>query len=239
MTAKPLLYDGIHRYRVDTLYQIALDRVTDMQVHVPILRELARGKRVLELGVRYGVSTAAFLAGRPSLMVSVDKEPFVYQESYQVAAMEIGVLWRFLQQDSTQAELINSAQAKLINHLSFARTFDQLRAEWDVVFFDTTHTYDHLRRELNAYALGKDYPKMLIFHDTILFWDHDDAGWPSSDATGPTGPGIGRAVTEFRSTYPEWRVTHERRYPTSRNFVPLTPDEHYALGCGLLVLERD
>jgi hypothetical protein len=188
-----------------------------MQVHVPLLRELARGRGVLELGVRYGVSTAAFLAGRPKFMVSVDAQPFVYQESYQAAADEVHVDWRFYQQDECLA----------------LRPFD-------LIFFDTTHTYAHLSKELAQHV--KPATKFLVFHDTVLFWEHDDCGMPGSQATlRDCGRGIGGAITEFRARNPEWKVYYKSEYlphVDGQPGVALTFQDHYARGCGLLVLKR-
>ena len=199
--------------KLDTLYKIAADSPSDMRPHVPILRDYAAGRSVLELGVRYGVSTSAFLAGYPRRMVSVDMNPFVYQESYEAAAKEAGLDWQFYQSSSLDP-----------------------REVFDLVFFDTTHYADHVRAELQVHVTPG--VRFLIFHDTVLFGEIGDGGNPLT-MTNPdptvNPPGILYAIREFMRANPEWRLVHNSTYDAT-GFT--THEEHYAMGCGLMILGR-
>lgn len=57
---------------LDQAYADLLAAKTDMQFHMPKLKELAAGKRVIEFGTRRGVSTVALLAGRPRSLITYD-----------------------------------------------------------------------------------------------------------------------------------------------------------------------
>lgn len=215
------LFDGVHYRKIDQIYKIAEAPPTDMRVHLPFLKEIARGRRILELGVRSGMSTAALLAGRPEYMTSVDREPFPYEESYAAAANEIGVPWDFIKQDSRQQVL---------------KEGEGIWRIFDLVFVDTSHYYEHVAAELATHAVFPSV-RTLVFHDTVLFGLHGDGGWPGSEA--PAGktppPGILLAIREWMLLHPEWKVTHDFKYdPTG-----MTPEDHYKAGCGLMVLEKN
>jgi cephalosporin hydroxylase len=195
--------------RLDVLYKANLERESDMKVHVPTLAALAKDKAILELGVRYGVSTAAFLYGRPRYMVSVDMNPFIYEESYIRIAMAEGIDWRFLQQDSRVP----------------------VPGYFDLVFIDTTHQYSHIKAELAVHTSPS--VKYLVMHDTVCFGERGDVGWPGAVGTEPTGQMP--AIREFLAERPEWMIQAHYDYPVTPG---MTPEDHYRLGCGLMVLSR-
>jgi hypothetical protein len=211
----PKLFDGVHPYRIDRLYEMAVERPIGSRVHATILRELAAGKRVLELGVCFGMSTAILLSARPTQMISADIRSFPLVESFSAAANELDVWWRFIQADTTYP------------------------APWifkpDFMFVDTLHTYDQVKAELSQHV-GPEYPKVIAFHDTVLYGDVGD-GPMTPDGAPPEG--INRAIEEFRADNPEWRVKYEHSYiPFTNQLRPFTVAEHHDHGCGLLVLER-
>jgi hypothetical protein len=195
---------------------MAVERPIGSRVHATVLRELAAGKRVLELGVCFGMSTAILLSARPTLMISVDIRPFVLGNSFDAAAAEIGVEWYFFKVDT--------------------RTFVSKFYGPEFMFVDTLHTYDQVKAELSQHV-GPEYPKVIAFHDTVLYGDVGD-GPMTPDGTPPEG--INRAIEEFRADNPEWRVKYEHSYiPFTNQLRPFTVAEHHDHGCGLLVLERD
>lgn len=57
---------------LDEAYAELLDTSSDMQYHIPKLKELAAGKRVVEFGTRRGTSTIAMLSGRPKSVIAYD-----------------------------------------------------------------------------------------------------------------------------------------------------------------------
>lgn len=125
------------------LYQFAHDQV-DMLPHYETLVEYARGcGTIIEWGVRGGVSTWAFLAGLPSegALWSVDildcTVPRVVSEDPR---------WTFIVGD----DLDPAVRA-------------QLPDRCDLLFIDTSHTYEQTVAEL---AIAPDWkPARIVMHD--------------------------------------------------------------------------
>lgn len=117
---------------------------SDIQQHMPLLFSHARGI-VLELGVRYGTSTAALLAGvvmHGGHLVSVD-----LLDCSQ--AVPEHVQWTFVQADS----------------LAVAEILPQLPGGGiDVLFIDTDHTYGRTMAELSLW--GPLTRHLILLHDT-------------------------------------------------------------------------
>lgn len=202
------LYDGVHSNRLQILYELAARQKSDMRVHVPTLARLAAGKQVLELGVRYGVSTIALLFGGPTRMVSVDLAPFVYEESFYAITKEQELDWMFLRMDSCDPAL-------------------KKHGDFDLVFIDTTHTYECVAKELRMHCKYGSKARTIVFHDTVYFGETGDSMEP--------GKGIMPAIRDFLAERPEWNIAENYTY----NYGPeMTPEEHYERGCGLMVLTR-
>jgi hypothetical protein len=123
---------------------------SDIRDHLPRLRREARGS-VLELGVRDGNSTVALLAGLEELggtLWSVD----VTAECGDVFPGH--PQWRFVVADSRDTSTVLAAG---------------LPAELDVLFVDTIHTYEQVRRELDAWGDRVRLGGSILFHDTDSF----------------------------------------------------------------------
>jgi cephalosporin hydroxylase len=133
---------------IDGAYEYARSNQSDIQGHIEFMHGLVvdlDAKQVVELGVRYGMSTAAFLhavemsgghlwscdIGRPGGLVA----EFVDCER-----------WSFNQGD----DLALAAEAP----------------ECDVLFIDTSHYYEHTLAELRAY--GPKARRVILLHDTEL-----------------------------------------------------------------------
>jgi len=131
---------------VESLYERvvrdAKDR--DMIPFMPFLKEIAKGRSVLEFGVRNGVSTAGLLGGNPNKMVSVDINPFAYEAEYTEHARESNVQWEFVRSDTRSLK-------PTIN---------------DVLFVDTLHDYWCCDAELFRHANVTN--RYILFHDTNL-----------------------------------------------------------------------
>lgn len=153
---------------------------SDIHEHVPLLRSYAAGHEVLELGVRWGVSTRAFLAGGPKRMVSVDLARMEFPEDLPALAEAAGIPWTRVYADSG-----NPLSAEF--------------GDFDVTFVDTLHTAAHVRRELAAHAPRTR--KFLLFHDT-------DEATANGVVGEDGGPGILEPINELLSTG-EW-AEHER-----------------------------
>lgn len=128
-----------------TEYQKAKNTASDINQHVELLYKLAQQcKTVVELGVRTGVSTRAFLNCDVDLLsfdIKLDQE---VQKLFDLARQQ-GKNVRYIEDD-----VLNI-------------TIDDV----DLLFIDTVHTYDQLSQELKLH--GNKAQKYLAFHDTYTF----------------------------------------------------------------------
>ena len=117
-------------------YEFHLKNWSDIQDHLPMLREAARGN-VLEIGVRSGVSTSALLTGleeHGGCLLSIDiNDCPVFAGHPQ---------WTFMKQDSRSAVLGDA---------------------YDVVFIDGDHTYEGALADLENFGAKA---KRIFVHDT-------------------------------------------------------------------------
>ncbi len=140
---------------IEDKYQELCRTPSDIYEHLPTLKKYAsESESVVELGVRYIVSTWAFLAGHPKQMLSVDIEhPSAFGadilEVYDIADAE-GIEFNFVQKSSLDIDL----------------------PEHDFLFIDTLHTYDQLSAELDKHH--SKARKYIAMHDTNLLGDPDN-----------------------------------------------------------------
>ncbi len=159
--------------KIDEIYVQKCLEPSDISEHLPVLKEYAsKCKHVTEFGVRTGVSTWAFLAGRPGQLTSYDLvspgEKTLYE--MQNSGKNAGVFFVFYQVDVLQTVI----------------------AQTDLLFIDTFHTYQQLKRELNRHA--GDVRKWIILHDTEIF------GLKGEDGSF----GLEHAIQEFLIMHKEW-----------------------------------
>lgn len=134
-----------------SLYTNAAERPSDINEHVPKLRELAsRCAHVTALGARFGVSTIALLAGQPHTLRSYDlyRDPIV--------------------------EVLRRRQGACTFDFEQASSLTVEIEETDLLFVDTVHTADHLWQELSRHA-GK-VRRWIALHDTHTFGEIGEAG---------------------------------------------------------------
>lgn len=106
--------------------------------------EMARGcDEILELGVFTGLSTTAFLLAKPKRLVAVDitGDYFAIRPELERSARALGVDFEFRIADDLTMEPVAS----------------------DLLFIDTTHTYDQTMAELDRY--GPLARKRIVLHD--------------------------------------------------------------------------
>lgn len=166
---------------IEQVYRDLLTAKTDMQSHLPKLRELATQRRVLEFGTRRAVSTVALLAGCPISLGCFDmiREPDV--DNIELWAKEIGTLFAFVVGDLYELGPDDFKPA-------------------DFIFVDWMHNYDAAKHSLViADGIGA---KAVAFHDTEIFGR-------TGDLAGTRG--LLDAVDEFLAANPVWRITHQSR----------------------------
>lgn len=126
-------------------YLAACNTYSDINKHVPVLRKLAQEcDSVVELGVRTGVSTRAFLPLNVRL------------RSYDIEA------------DTRVSELFSIAD-KLGKDMQYIMG-DSLKIDIepaDMMFVDTVHSYEQVTGELERHA--SKIRKYIAFHDTYVY----------------------------------------------------------------------
>jgi hypothetical protein len=154
----------------------------DINEHFPTLKKYAlECESITEMGVRSIVSTWAFLAGKPKKMISID----IYHPSYYRGNLD---------------EVENECKKEGIDFKFIqASTLDIDIEETDLLFIDTLHTYEHVKKEL--FLHGNKTKKYLVFHDTT------------------SSPEIVPAIEEFMKTNPSWSI--KDRYENNNGLIIL------------------
>lgn len=148
---------------------------SDIVAHLPVLEWYASlCEHVVEMGVRDGQSTTAFIAGCKGKVESYDIQQTPIMNVLN--DMTLPCLWTFTIADTA-------------NLLPFKET--------DMIFFDTLHTYGQLSAELRRH--GRKAKKFLAFHDTFTCGQLDLSG-PNPAARGIM-PAIDEFMSEYVDQY--------------------------------------
>ena len=170
-------------------FQTLVNTPSDINEHLPVLRKYAEEcNHVTEMGVRWVVSTYAFLAAQPKRLVSIDMQhPSTWNatlnkvESY---AKDISCNYTFWLTNNLEIEI----------------------EETDLLFIDTWHSYKQLKSELELHA--SKVKKYIILHDTVLFGTQDELN--SYDAfgwfNGFEQKGLLPALNEFLEENEDWMI---------------------------------
>lgn len=133
----------------------ACETVSDINEHLPLLYSLSQEcTSVVEMGVRTGMSTRAFMLA-PVKLRSYDIELNHDVMKLFNHAKQLGKDVEYIKADTLNLEI----------------------EECDMLFIDTLHTYHQLSQELKIH--GNKAKKYLVFHDTWFFGargEHGDVG---------------------------------------------------------------
>jgi predicted O-methyltransferase YrrM len=136
----------------DSKYRTELLAWADRYAHATFFYQVARSfdyPVIIELGVREGTSTEAFLAGvvaSKGELFSCDTDiPHVPSHWHSNPA------WTFIQGDDLSKEVLS----RMPQHA-------------DVLFIDTLHTYEHASQELENYGWRVSPGGVILMHDTEL-----------------------------------------------------------------------
>ncbi len=155
-------------------YARAAAEPTDMMEHMGTIRRYsAMCESAIEFGVYDCTSTWALLAGHPKWLTSYDIDRRSEVDDVERAALGPGTTFQFVLADTAAVEI----------------------AEVDLLFIDSMHTYEHLKKEFALHA-GK-VRKFILLHDTTTFGEMDQTY---------TGRGLWPAIEEFLAECPEWSV---------------------------------
>ena len=159
-------------------YQQRLSEWSDVQYCMPRMRDTALRYpqvAVLELGVRSGNSTSAFLSAAEENgghVWSMDTEPPEVPAHWRNSG-----LWTFLHGDDL---LLDARDGK-----------------FDIVFIDTSHHYDHTLAELRKYVPLVAVGGTVLLHDSLLAHvDFESRPYPVTLALAAFCDETGRGWTE-------------------------------------------
>lgn len=176
---------------IKDMYELSRHISHDIYQHMPTLTEYAQKvDSIVELGVRTGNSTLAFLNGlKPTAwMKSYDN----WSESKEFTPSN-GILL-----------IQNQAKNQGLNfELITANDLEIEIPEVDLLFIDTLHIASHLEQELKLHA--KKVKKYIIFHDTVI-----DGLF--SEEYGQQNRGLMFAIIPFLLNNPEWMVSKHFTY---------------------------
>lgn len=173
---------------------------SDINEHIPAIIEYgSRCEHITEMGVRWVVSTWAWLACGPKKLISYD----LYNPNHRGAditpveetAKAYGLDFEFREQDVLKIEI----------------------DETDLLFIDTWHAYDQLKEELKLHA--DKVRKFICFHDTTSYGTNDEPlGHENSWGKKTSGRGIWAAIEEFLvEKKDEWVL--EKRFTNNNGFT--------------------
>lgn len=130
---------------IASLYERVAAQRSDIQEHLGTFVSLAlQAEKVIELGTRGGVSTVAWLYG-------LEDHGHLWSVDISPPPKLTFAHWTFIQGDDCSREVL-----------------DQLPADVDVVFVDTSHAYEHTLRELDLYVPRVKPGGRVLLHDTEL-----------------------------------------------------------------------
>ena len=158
---------------------------SDINEHMDTLARYAQGcEHITEMGVRTVVSTWAFLAAMPRKLVCIDINPAPIEYAQRLAAAA-GIELEFRQGDTGSEQFVIE--------------------ETDLLFIDTWHVYDQLKREFDLHA--ERARKYIILHDTTTF-GRDGEGFTYDCAARPARrrKGLWPAIEEFLLQNREWQL---------------------------------
>ena len=171
---------------IESLYRRNCDQVSDINQHLPKLRELAeKCQHITEFGTRGGVSTSAFLAAQPDEL-----------HSYDIAAG-----------GCCGKNLMGLRGRTVLKYHNGPEKGDTIKIpaipETDLLFIDTFHTAEQLRQELAIHSAS--VRKFIVLHDTVTYGPNGEG----HTAENPV-PGLSVALDEFLKLASDYWVMTEQ-----------------------------
>jgi len=187
---------------IETQYNRVCSTPSDIYELLPVLYRYSLGSSIIaEFGVRSVVSTWAFLKGLKDTqtankkLICCDLSRSPNLEPAQIAATQNNIALEFKEGNDLTVDLGEGV---------------------DLLFIDTWHVYPQLKRELDIHS-----PKVrryIALHDTEVDKEHGESVRMGMDVAtqaresgfseGDIRTGLGRAIVEFISTHPNWKI-HE------------------------------
>jgi len=171
-------------------YNDLVNTPSDINEHLPTLKKYSEEcEHITEMGVRWIVSTYAFLMGKPKKLISIDiQSPSTWGANLilaQTSALENNIEFNFLLGNTLEIEI----------------------EQTDLLFIDTWHAYKQLKSELALHHSKVN--KYIILHDTSNFEFQDETSYEEIWGWKGDNKGLWPAIEEFLQSNPEWYI-HER-----------------------------
>ena len=166
----------------DEYYKRLCDYPSDINEHLPILKELAsQCVHVVEFGFREGFSTMALICGQPEVLITYDNDEMCW--------ITFGTLRLYAKEKNVQMSFVVDDTRNVIC------------PKTDFLFIDTMHNSLTIVKELTL--SGNRARKFFAFHDTESF------GLKGELQEELGGGGIRKPIEEFMQTNPHWQVLHD------------------------------
>lgn len=167
---------------IQNIYEQHARTASDINEHLPTLKSYAEQcDSVVELGVRTGVSSSAFLAAKVKELRSYDLDDCTeFLKPLMDANKDTD--WKFIQQSSLKCRF----------------------KDCDLLFIDTYHVYWMLKKELERH--GNKAKKFIILHDTETFGTRPESDWYQYEGLEPDTKGLKPAIDEFLKDNPHWEI---------------------------------
>ena len=187
--------------RIPKLYKLHCNTPSDIHEHLPVIKKYAeKCDHITEMGVRWVVSTWAFLMGQPKKMIAIDYEHPKDIEVPNGEPGEAGIKLSIAEQDAKRIGIDFEFQQADTREIEIEPT--------DLLFIDTEHNYDQLKAELEIHP--KNAKKYMMFHDTVSF---GRKGMDGKDK------GLMDAIEEFLKDNSEWKI--EKHYENNNGLLVL------------------
>jgi dGTP triphosphohydrolase len=174
---------------------------TDINEHLPTLKSYSeKYKHITEMGVRWGSSTIAFLAGNSSKLISYDIQ--ITNEINEIINLSKTIETDFIfnKQDTLSIDIETT----------------------DVLFIDTLHTYNQLYSELIKHSEKVKYH--ILLHDTVSFREKDEVLYNHASVIiknmKNSKKGLYQAVTDFITINNDWYI--EKEYKNNNGLMVLS-----------------
>lgn len=179
---------------------------SQMKNYIKVLAEYAQGcEHITEMGVAIVCSTWAWLSAKPKRLVSVDIDHLCPVDEVREVAEEMGVDFEFVVGDTN-----HGVTTELNKHCPWLNNVEHKNYQTeqpipyynceptDLLFIDTYHRYESLKRELELHP--PKARKYIILHDTVAFTPNGEGG---------DKIGLLPAVHEFLEANPQWQTEKE------------------------------
>lgn len=185
-------------------FQRLVNTSSDINEHLPTLLEYGtKCQHITELGMRWIVSTYAFVLAKPQKLISVDLHHPAKWDSINRG---------FKVSDRFKDIELYCKTNDITFEFKLGNTLEIELEETDLLFIDTFHVYKQLRKELELHA--NKSKKYIILHDTTLYGFKNEISGPEQFglsnetifSTIEDKEGLRLAVQEFLAANPHWSV---------------------------------